>query len=194
VLSLETDRLTIRCFRPDDWNELQELSIRYQATEAAKHEDPWPTTAEAVKGMAAWFATGEDYLAVCLKSTGKLIGLVAINRTPEQEGRVHNLGYVFHPDYHGQGYATESCRAAMARVFGELAADAILTRTREANVASVRLLTRLGLRSTGTGAGEYKISKDDWLQLQRQEPGVGSTDLLPGSPSVDRTSMTPPHG
>ena len=186
MLSLETSRLTIRSFRPDDWQELQEMSIRYQATEAAKHEAPWPTSAEGVKGMAAWFASGDGYLAVCLKSTGKLIGLVAIDRRPEQEGRVHNLGYVFHPDYHGQGYAVESCRAAMAQVFGPLAADGILTGTRDTNVPSVKLLKRLGLREKGIVQGEYSISREEWLGLARLDAGDGQSVRQPGPPEADQ--------
>ena len=35
---------------------------------------PWPTGTAEIQGIVAWFARGDDYLAVCLKSTGKLIG------------------------------------------------------------------------------------------------------------------------
>jgi len=163
IISLETDRLIIRSFSPDDWQDLQEMAIQYQASEWAKYEDPWPTSTEEVKGMAKWFASGDDYLSVCLKTTGKLIGLIAINRRKEQEERVHNLGYVFHPDYHGQGYATEGCRAAMDYVFGQLAADGILTGTHPANEPSVGLLKKLGLK--GIDGGEFAISREEWLAL-----------------------------
>jgi len=161
MVSLETDRLTIRNFFPDDWQDLQEVAIQYQASAWAKYEDPWPTSAEEVKSMAGWFASGDAYLAVCLKTTGKLIGLVAINRREEQEGRVYNLGYVFHPGYYGQGYATEGCQAAMGYVFGPLAADGILTGTHPANEPSVRLLKRLGL--TEVARGEFALSRAEWL-------------------------------
>ena len=67
--AIETDRLAIRNFAPGDWSALQEMAIQYQASEWAKHEDPWPTSAEEIKGMAEWFARGDDYLAVCLKET-----------------------------------------------------------------------------------------------------------------------------
>jgi hypothetical protein len=70
MISLETDRLIIRNFSPDDWQELQEMAIQYQASEWARYEDPWPTSDKEVKGMAAWFAGGDDYLAMCLKATG----------------------------------------------------------------------------------------------------------------------------
>jgi ribosomal-protein-alanine N-acetyltransferase len=113
MISLETDRLTIRNFHPDDWQDLQEVAIQYQAFECAKYEDPWPTATEELKGIAEWFSGGDEYLAVYLKPTDRLIGLIAINRRGEQEGRMYNLGYIFHPGYHGQGYATEGCQAAM---------------------------------------------------------------------------------
>jgi RimJ/RimL family protein N-acetyltransferase len=163
---LETDRLVIRNFTPDDWQELQEMVIAYQATDAARFEDPWPTSAEKVKEIAGWFAGGDDYLAVCLKDVGTLIGLVAINRRQEGEQQIHNLGYVFHPGYAGRGYATESCRAAMGHLFDQLAAEGILTGTHPDNVASVALLKRLGLHEIG--GGEWALSREEWLALDRE--------------------------
>lgn len=158
---LETDRLTIRNFRPDDWQEFQQLAIAYRASEWAKYDHLWPTSTDEVKGMANWFSEGDSHLAVCLKATGKLIGLIAIGPREDHEKRVHGLGYVFHPEHHGQGYATEGCRSAMAYVFGPLAADAILTGTHPDNKPSVRLLGRLGLREIERG--EYTISREEWL-------------------------------
>ena len=158
--SLETDRLAIRNFSPDDWQGLQELAIQHRASEWAKYEDPWPTATEKVKGMAKWFAGGDEFLAVCLKATGKLIGLIAIDRRKDREERVHNLGYVFHSAYHGQGYATEGCRAAMEYVFCVLAADGILTGTHPENEPSVTLLEKLGLKAMDRG--EFAMSREEW--------------------------------
>jgi RimJ/RimL family protein N-acetyltransferase len=139
------------------------VAVQYQASEWAKYEDPWPTSTEEVKGMVEWFAQADGYLTVCLKATGKLIGLIAIERHKDQEERVHNLGYVFHPGCHGHGYATEGCRAAMDYVFGQLAADGILTGTHPANQPSVRLLKRLGL--TEIDQGGFVMSREEWLAL-----------------------------
>ena len=99
MVALETDRLILRSFRADDWQELLELAIRYQASEWAKYDHPWPTEEEEVKGMAEWLATEEGFLAVSLKETGRLIGLLSIPHKKEvEEARVHGLGYVFLPD------------------------------------------------------------------------------------------------
>jgi len=161
IYRLETDRLVIRNFVPDDWQELQELAVAYQASEWAQYDHPWPTSEEGVKGMAEWFAGGDGYLAVCLNSTGKLIGLLDIHRKREMEGKVHGLGYVFHPNYHGRGYATESCRAGLDQVFGPREANEVRTGTHPQNKPSVRLLAKLGLKETA--GGEYTISRQEWL-------------------------------
>jgi ribosomal-protein-alanine N-acetyltransferase len=169
MISLETERLVIRNFAPDDWQALQEVIVAYQASDSAQYEDPWPTSDKEVRGIAGWFASGNDYLAVCLKETGTLLGLVAINRRTDQDAPTYNLGYVFHPGYAGHGYATESCRAAMAYLFDELGIEGILTGTHPDNKPSVALLKRLGLREKGDG--EWTLSKAEWISLERERNG-----------------------
>ncbi len=169
MITIDTERLTIRNFSPGDWHQLQELAVHYAATQWAQYEPPWPTSDEGVQGMADWFSRGDEYLAACVKATGTLIGLIAIERREGPEQRIHNLGYVFHPAYHGHGYATEGCRAAMRYLFEQLGADGILTGTHPDNTPSVRLLERLGLKEIARG--EYSLSRDEWLALS-QRPGT----------------------
>jgi ribosomal-protein-alanine N-acetyltransferase len=169
MVSLETDRLLVRNFAPDDWQALQAVIVAYQASDSAQYEDPWPTSDKEVQGIASWFAGGDDYLAVWLKENSTLLGLVAINRRDDQEAAIYNLGYVFHPGYAGQGYATESCRAAMGYLFDELGIEGILTGTHPDNKPSVALLNRLGLREIGNG--EWSLSKSEWISLERENKG-----------------------
>jgi len=157
---IETSRLLIRNFRPDDWEALQELSVAYAASEISQYDQPWPTSTEGVKGMVEWFAGGDDFVAACLRDTDRLIGLVAIQRRKEREGRVHGLGYVFHPTYHGQGYATEACRAAMGYLFGELEADRVESNTAAINEPSCRLLRRLGMAEVGQHTASFRRAED----------------------------------
>ena len=161
MMTRETARLIIRNFGADDWQDLQEMIVKYQETEYAKYEPTWPTASQDIKGIVKWFADGDSYLAVCLKVTGKLIGFIAIDRRDNDEGRVHNLGYIFHPDYAGQGYATEGCRTVMRYLFDELTADGILTGTHPANEPSVRLLKKLRLNEINQG--EFSLSREEWL-------------------------------
>ena len=92
MIKLDTNRLIIRNFLPDDWQDIQDVVVQYQASEWAKYEDPWPTSTEEVKGMTKFFASGDNFFAVSLKDTGKLIGLIAIGQRQEHKEPVHNTG------------------------------------------------------------------------------------------------------
>jgi ribosomal-protein-alanine N-acetyltransferase len=183
MTAIETARLIVRRFVADDWPDLHEMVLQYQASAVAQYDHPWPTTAGEIKGVAEWFASGEDYLAVCLKTTSKVIGLVCLNPDREND-RTFGLGYVFNSDYHGQGYATEACRAMLDRAFGELEAERVATGTAAANGPSCRLLRRLGLQETGRHRASFRktqdrqpiefeaisfaISKDEWASYLRK--------------------------
>lgn len=167
MITLETERLQIRNFTAADWPALREVIIHYQASASAQYEPPWPTTPAELQGITSWFAAGDDYLGVTLKATATLIGLLAIERRKDAEEPVHNLGYLFHPAYQGHGYALEGCRAVMRYLFAQLAAVAIHTGTHPANEASVRLLTRLGLRQIKPG--EFILTRAEWQAFASAE-------------------------
>jgi RimJ/RimL family protein N-acetyltransferase len=180
---METDRLVIRNFSIDDWQDLQEMIIQYQASEYAIYDHKWPTSTEEIKGIAKWFADGDSYLAVCLKNTRKLIGFVSTNQNKKEGSLDVSLGYCFNFNYHGKGYATESCQALIDYAFEQLGADRIVTGTAAANHPSCQLLKRLGLKKTGESTGSFwntpdgkpieflgfsfALLKDEWLKHRR---------------------------
>ena len=178
MTAMETERLIVRRFEADDWPDLHEMVLQYQASEVARYDHRWPTAADEIKGVVEWFAGGDDYLAVCLKTTGKVIGFVSLNPDKEKD-HTFGLGYVFNADYHGQGYAAEACRAMLDRAFGSLGAERVATGTAAANGPSCRLLERLGFREMGRHraslqktedgrpiefeAVSFALSRDEWL-------------------------------
>lgn len=155
---IETERFTIRNFVPEDWRDLLEVAVNYQASEYAKYDHKWPTDEEGVRGMANWFSEGERFVAVCLKEGGKLIGMISVN--PKEEGVEYGFGYVFHADYHGQGYATEACRAMVDYAFESLGAQRMTTGTAAANLPSCRLLQRLGFQVVDRRMGSLRETED----------------------------------
>ena len=161
---IEAVRITLRNFTIDDWQELREIIIHYQKSEFAKYDHKWPVDEEGLKKAVEWFSGGDSYLAVCLKSTGILIGFVAVDQQKDQPMKTHNLGYIFHPEYRGLGYAFEACKTAIEFVFNQLSADKILTGTHPDNYPSVSLLKKLGLR--GISQGKFTISKDEWQRTR----------------------------
>lgn len=181
MVTLRTERLLIRQFQPDDWEALAESLRQYRASGLAAYDRPWPTVPDEIRKVVEWFAAGEAYLAVCLPDD-TFIGFVSL--TPD--GPDLHLGYVFNFRYHGQGYATEACRAALAHAFTALGVAQVVTATAELNHAARRLLTRLGMRKTGeqrlafrtTPTGRpiefigysYVITREEW----KAQPGGGS--------------------
>ncbi len=79
------------------------------------------------------------------KDGGRLLGdVVLFFRSREHASG--EIGYVFHPDAGGQGYATEACAALLALAFEELGLHRVSARLDSRNQASERLAARLGLR------------------------------------------------
>ncbi|MDF1514188.1 MAG: GNAT family N-acetyltransferase [Anaerolineae bacterium] len=164
MIVLTTPRLVVRNFTAGDWQDLQETIRNYQASEWAKYEDPWPTSDNEIKGIVSWFAQGDEFLAVSLKSEDKVIGFVAINKRTDRDEDCRNLGYVFNPEYSGKGFATEGCTACIHYVFDSLQAASIITGTHPDNEPSIRLLKRLNLREIDNG--EWTITIKEWLAIQ----------------------------
>jgi RimJ/RimL family protein N-acetyltransferase len=160
MTTLETERLVIRNFRSSDWEALHEMITQYEACEYAAYDQQWPTAPDDIKGVAEWFASGDSFLAVCLKDTGRFIGFVSLNPEQKEGVREYNLGYIFNSDYHGKGYATEACRAALDHAFGTLQADSVITGTAAVNRASCQLLERLGFKKTAESRGSFRKDPD----------------------------------
>ncbi len=160
MVSMITDRLHVRNFQASDCEALHEMIVQYEASELAPYDQQWPTSAEEIKGITAWFASGDNFLAVCLKDTGQFIGFVVLNPEEKEGSREYSIGYVFNSQWHGHGYATEACRAVLERAFGQLQAARVVTATAAVNHGSCRLLERLGFQKIGETISSFKKAED----------------------------------
>lgn len=97
-----------------------------------------------------------------------------------EEG-VRELGFLIGPSgqWH-RGLGTAAAVAGLEYGFTELGLSRIWAEALEANVGSVRILRRLGMRETGFGAVEeflgasstylqFSLSRDDWMADRRPE-------------------------
>ena len=83
-----------------------------------------------------------------LAASGRLVGDVTLffHSVRHAEGEI---GYAFHPDIAGQGYATEACTAVLNLAFDKLdglGLHRVVARMDARNGASERLASRLGMR------------------------------------------------
>lgn len=146
---LTTERLTIRPVEATDWAAVREIWAALAPLPMAQYDKPHDTTPENVQARvarwAAFSAAGTEHMffAVCLEE--EVIGYVAFN----QREVGHEIGYSFHPDYHGKGYAREALAALLAHL-RERGFTCFSAGTALNNTPSVKLLTGLGFRLTGT--------------------------------------------
>ena len=99
-------------------------------------------------------------LAVVLPDSGRLIGdVVLFLRNPEH--RQGEIGYLFHPDYGGRGYATEAARALLRLGFEDYRLHRIVGRIDARNTASARVLERIGMRREAHFV-QNEIVKGEW--------------------------------
>jgi RimJ/RimL family protein N-acetyltransferase len=103
---------------------------------------------------------GRLSLAVVLPETGAVIGDVVLFLR-SQEHRQGEIGYVFHPDHGGHGYATEAARMMLRLGFEEFGLHRIIGRIDAWNTASARVLERLGMRREAHFA-QNKIVRGEW--------------------------------
>ncbi len=79
---------------------------------------------------------------------------------PRTEAR---LGYIFGPAYGGHGYATEAVTAMVAHAFDRLGVRRITTGCIADNLASVRILEKVGMRREQHGVGDSWHAELGWL-------------------------------
>ncbi|MBR0161234.1 MAG: GNAT family N-acetyltransferase [Oscillospiraceae bacterium] len=154
---IKTKRLSIRRVRADDWEAIQSIWKDAAKSIYAQYDKPNDLDDQSVsRRISKWasFTDGDEhiFLAVCLQDV--VIGYVALNK--RESG--YEIGYCFHSNYHGKGYARESI-SSILDIMKDKGAVNIIAGTALNNIPSVRLLTSLGFRQTGTE--KVSFYKDD---------------------------------
>lgn len=157
MISLETERLLLRRFDPEDWRDLYEYLSR---EDTVRYEPYGIFDEQSCRREAELRAQMEAFRAVCLKSTGKLIGNIYFHRTEPKEFLTWELGYVFNPVYWGGGYASESCRAVLRHAFEQCGVRRVVARCSPENTASIRLLEHLNMRREAVKMKNIFLKRD----------------------------------
>lgn len=84
------------------------------------------------------------------KGSGDLIGAVCVQHVATVEEAPLEVGWRMRPVAHGKGYATEAGKAAMQFAFDHLKADLVLAVADRENIASHKVMQRLGMTLRGT--------------------------------------------
>lgn len=141
-----TERLALRRFLPSDGPGLHAYLSR---PEAVRFEPCPVQSLPDCEHLAAERADNPDFWAVCLLATGELIGNLYLHLDQPTAWRSYELGYVFHPDHWGHGYASEAARALVSACFTDWGGRRVAAMCNPENRASWRLLERIGFRREG---------------------------------------------
>ena len=145
---IKTERLSVRRVYAKDWKAIQAIWADEAKSAYAQYDKPNDLDDQSVsRRIAKWasFADSDEHMffAVCLRNI--VIGYVAFH--VREIG--YEIGYCFHSDYHGKGYAKESI-TTLLNMMKDRGAVTITAGTALNNTPSVRLLTSLGFRQIGT--------------------------------------------
>ncbi|SER80699.1 GNAT family N-acetyltransferase [Actinokineospora terrae] len=190
---IKTRRLVLRRYAADDLDALHAVQSREDVTRylywgPRTREEVEKALAERI-GLTALSVDGDRVvLAVELAETGVLVGDLTLFLV-SRENRTAEIGYIFHPDHAGHGYATEAAAELVRIAFDHLDMHRVVARLDAANTASSRLLERLGMRKEahfvrneyvrGRWADEavYAMLASEWESAKTTEPFVRG---LPG--------------
>lgn len=187
--TLTTERLLLRPFADDDGDEIFALQsnahvLRYWDS------PPWTDKSEVARFLAGCRSLAEEgsgaRLAIERTDDHAFIGWCTFNSW-NPEFRSASLGYCLHQDAWGCGYTTEAAHAVLDWAFDTLDLNRVQAETDTRNVASARVLEKLGFVREGTLREDCIVNgdvSDTWvyglLRRDRTTPA--------GHPSVGHTS------
>lgn len=162
---LTTERLTLR---PLSVTDAPDLFAARSDAETMRYWD-WPAQSsiaqveniindhfdEVADGNVMWWA-------VALTPDGPAIGECDLSDIDHHHRRAE-VGFLFNRAYWGNGYAYEAMRAVIAHAFDELKLERLWARFHAGNVASQRLLERLGFTREGT------LKRHIWREGERRD-------------------------
>ena len=149
---LETPRLALRDLRDSDFERVYAYATD---NEVVRYLDWGPNSVEDTTRFLTLARKAREssprtayHLAIALRTDDRAVGgcRIEIRDAATEAG---DLGYVLDRAHWGHGYATEAGRALLAFGFEGLGLHRIWTRCDIRNIASARVLEKLGMRREG---------------------------------------------
>lgn len=169
-IRIETERLLLRVPRIEDFPRYAELLADEEACRhIGGHQPIGGAWRRFLQMPGAWALQGFAMFSVIEKAGATWVGQIGPWRPYGWPG--NEIGYTFHPDAWGKGYATESAVAAIDWAFANLGWDEIIHCIAPENVASQKVAKRLGstLRGPGTLPAPHDGARVDiWGQTRAE--------------------------
>ncbi|HEV7345175.1 MAG TPA: GNAT family protein [Devosia sp.] len=162
---IQTERLSLRPFTRGDVEAVhayrrREDVARYLFDVPLSREECELAVQQRISQVGLEVEGDKIILGVELAENGALIGEVSLIWR-SVDARQGEVGWIFDPHYHGQGYATEAARAMLDLAFGPGDIHRVCARCHVDNAASWRLMERLGMRREAHFR-EHALTKGHW--------------------------------
>jgi RimJ/RimL family protein N-acetyltransferase len=150
MITLETERLTLRMFRQEDFQHYAQLCadtevMRYLGE--GKTLESWEAWRQMAMIIGHWHLRGYGIWAVEERETGNLVGRIGLFNPEGWPGL--EIGWVLGRGYWGKGYATEGARRALEYAFKELNRQEVISLIHPKNHPSIRVAERIGEKLKG---------------------------------------------
>lgn len=190
---IDTDRLRLRPYTMGDLDDLADIRrrpdvMRYLYQGVQTREEVAAVLERRMTMQHSLRREGDSLvLAAELREASRVIGDVSLRWVSEAH-RQGDIGFVFHPDYHGKGYAAEAARATLRLGFEAVSFHRIEGRCDARNRASARLMERLGMRREGQSGRERVVQGrvGQRAHLRDTRAGVASIADVTGWTAVNR--------
>ena len=163
-LRLETERLILRDFVEEDWQDVHEYG---SDPEVVKFMPFGPNTEQDTRNFLQGVIAHQkenprqDFnFALIVKSSHKLIGACAIS-IRNAENREGELGYILNRHFWRQGYMTEAAGKAIEFGFEHLKLHRIFANCDPANTGSYRVMEKNGMQREGC-LRKHRLFKGVW--------------------------------
>ena len=136
---IETERLILRQFKEADYDDLFEYLAQLKDNEFEGYPG---ITYENGREQLAYRLNSEEFYAIELKATGKVIGNIYCGN---REFHSKEVGYIINEKYQRAGYASEALQAVIQEVFRS-GMHRIYAECDPRNECSWRLLEKVGMK------------------------------------------------
>lgn len=144
-MNIKTDRLVIRTFEPEDWKDVYEYTSNLNVMKYIP--EGVFTEGDAKKFVMDNSGEHAEMFPVVLKDEKTVIGHIAFFKYFGDH--TYEIGWVFHPDYQGKGYASEAASALLGFGFKTMKLHRIIATCQPENTASHRVMEKIGMRREG---------------------------------------------
>ncbi|MBV7315188.1 GNAT family N-acetyltransferase [Shewanella sp. NIFS-20-20] len=163
MVCLSTSRLTLSSLVDSDWDDFLAMHQDSLVNHFVRAPDPVSRIrAKFISGLQPWVYDSGEWVSVKIASAEHgFMGVIGFFCEDNFSARIQ-VGYMLHPAYQGQGFATEALTAILDWATTEFDVHKCIAYVHWQNLASIRVLEKCGFKREGLLQQNYRLG-DAWV-------------------------------